>query len=108
MNLMKEAERAGLVPTLTEEQRSKICLESHHTSFNTTQTHYVQANVVERIALRRGARLAVLTPIQSFTSFHPNKSLAKSFVVGIDADGVQTVITGISVSVVVSRPASSC
>ena len=94
MNLMKEAERAGLVPILTEEQRSRICLESHHTSFNTTQTHYVQANVVERIALRRGARLAVLTPIQSFTSFHPNKSLAKSFVVGIDADGVQTVITG--------------
>ena len=28
---MKEAERAGLVPVLTEDQRSKICSESHHT-----------------------------------------------------------------------------
>ena len=93
-NLMKEAERTGLVPVLTEDQRNKICSESHHTRFSTTQLHYVQANIIERVALRRGARLAVLTPIQSFTSFHQNKSIAKSFVVGIDENGVQTVLTG--------------
>jgi hypothetical protein len=93
-NLIKEAERTGLVPVLTEDQRNKICSESHHTRFSTTETHYVQENIVERVALRRGARLAVLTPIQSFTCFHQNKSLARSFVVGIDGDGVQTVLTG--------------
>ena len=87
-NLIKEAERTGLVPVLTEDQRNKICSESHHTRFSTTETHYVQDNIVERVALRRGARLAVLTPIQSFTCFHQNKSLARSFVVGIDGDGV--------------------
>ena len=50
-NLMKEAERTGLVPVLTEDQRNKICSESHHTRFSTTQVHYVQANIVERVAL---------------------------------------------------------